>query len=285
MTQVERSGSDSDLSTHSRDPHPPLLSSLYSASSFPRAVHPPETEHKRYPHNHPIFWSQHASISTVCHLLSSLGKVVTEVVGRLISHTNGCSSAAHPSHIAFERPLSGQLDVPHYPSQLREGQRQDCLLRRVQHYADTGWKHLPAVSAHPQVQVAFTNISAPKGTDFHRHESYLTQENAECPSAHSPCQVQYHVHVCSSMRVVKLVGLVLSLFHSRLFGFFLTNQLGRYSILVFRRQSFITSTKPLSMAPHCLGTVNCTSTNHIHLQSRFNSCRFGVDRGDGEYFF
>jgi len=52
-------------------------------------------------------------------------EVVAKVVSRLIvSRINGHSSTAHPSHVAFERSLSGQLDVPRYPAQLQGWQHQ-----------------------------------------------------------------------------------------------------------------------------------------------------------------
>ena len=78
-----------------------LPGSLYSPSFFLGAIRPPETEHKQYSHHHLILWSRCASVSTIHHLPSYPGEIVTKVVGRFISHTNRCPSSSHSTRLAF----------------------------------------------------------------------------------------------------------------------------------------------------------------------------------------
>lgn len=65
--------------------------------------------------------------------------------------------------------------------------------------------------------------------------------------------------------MVKLVDLVLSLFHSS-FVPLTTHRLGRlFYIRASTARSIIALTKPFSMTPHCLGTDDCTSINHTSI--------------------
>ena len=66
-----------------------------SPSPFLRAIRTPDAKHEQHTHSHPILWSWHTAISPIRDLHSPSGKVIAEVVGRLISHPNGRPAASN----------------------------------------------------------------------------------------------------------------------------------------------------------------------------------------------
>jgi hypothetical protein len=97
-----------------------------------------------------------------------------------------------------------------YATQLRGRQREDRLIRQVQYNTHLGRQHLPAIPPRPYMQIVLSDTSAHEDPGSIRHQAYLAKENVERPSA---LQVKHRLHVCPPMCLVKLVALVLILFH------------------------------------------------------------------------
>jgi hypothetical protein len=180
-----------------------LPSALYSAHPFIWPFRAPEAEHQQHPHRYPILWPRCTSISTIDRLFNTSGEVVAEVVGRLLRRHNGSPQLPTPpaSRFSFEHSISGKLDVSRHPVQLRRRQRQDRLLRRFEHHADTGRQHLPALPSCTHPQVLFANTSAHEDA-LHRHETYLAKEDIKYSSPR-PGQVQHCLRLRSAMCMVK----------------------------------------------------------------------------------
>ena len=214
-------------------------SSLYSASSFLRAIRAPEAKHEQHTHRHPILWSWRATISPISDFHSPSGKVIAKVVGRLISHPNGRSPASHSPRLALERPLPGQLDVARYPTELRGRQRKDRLLRWVKHDANTGRQRLAAIPPRTRTQVVLTHTSAYEDADSIRHEAPFAKENVECSSALCPRQVERSVRICPPVRMVDWSPFRYLYSIRRSSPPHITNRLGRYSIFMPRWHDFL----------------------------------------------
>ena len=109
--------------------------------------------------------------------------LVSNVVGRLMSHTNGAAPITDYSCLALECPLPGKLecplpgklDIPSHFAQLRGRHRHDHPLHPVQHDPYIKRQHLTAIPPYTRAQVIFANASTHEGPDPNRHETCLAK--------------------------------------------------------------------------------------------------------------
>ena len=125
-----------------------------------------------------------------------------KVVGRLVPHANGCTSAPHSPLIALERPLPGQFDVTRTPN--HEGDDAKIVSSAGSNTMQISGDNVSPPYHH--VHARKSSSPVPAYTNLHRHEAPFAQENFKCPSTRCACQVEHDVRVRSPVHVVGLVG-------------------------------------------------------------------------------
>jgi hypothetical protein len=182
-----------------------LPGSLYVACALFGTFRASEAEHEQHSDSYPFLWSRSPYIPSINRLFDSIGEVFATVVGRVLPNPNRCPAASHSPILALECTIPRQLDVSRDSTKLRGRQRKDCLLRHLEHDANTGRQRLPAIPPRPRTKVFIPNTGAPEDPDLIRHEAYVAEENVEWSSALGSCQVEYRLRVRPAVRVVKLI--------------------------------------------------------------------------------